>query len=226
MTNNALTPRFLLTLQAPWRAVRVGSQVFLGWKRRKELFHPGKHEQQCRERDAKTVQAAPQCACSFISSSPLSVPWIGKKKPKQENLLLQISACMPPPRRSLLEPLRLIFEFSAGDSSSLSLSLPPCGARFVCPRVRPTTRADCTFSARSSRSPSTKPPHWEDSADVTGGVHRRGGIAEMYVCVSVCRCACARFWKEWGRIGGTWGGNFSYKFGLYTFLLCTCSCIF
>lgn len=125
-----------------------------------------------------------------------SLDWEKKNPNKKIYSYRSVHACMPPPRRSLLEPPRLIFEFSAGDSSSLSLSLPPCGARFVCPRVRPTTRADCTFSARSSRSPSTKPPHWEDSADVTGGVHRRGGIAEMYVCVSVCRCACARFWKE------------------------------
>lgn len=123
MTNNALTPRFLLTLRAPWRAVRVGSQVFLGWKRKRELFHPGKHEQQCWEWDAKTIQAAPQCACSFISSFPLSVPWIGKKNPNKKIYSYRsVRACMPPPPRSLLEPLRLIFEFSASDSSSLSLS--------------------------------------------------------------------------------------------------------
>lgn len=61
-----------------------------------------------------------------------------------------------------------------------------CPSRAVCLSLTLTHRTASTrFPPRRSQSPTTKPPHWEDSVDVTGGVNRRGGVT--------LACGSARF---------------------------------
>lgn len=59
-----------------------------------------------------------------------------------------------------------------------------------------THGTDARFSPRCDQCPSTKPPHWEDSALVTGGVNRRGGVNVA--------CGCAWFIHRLIRWGGEW----------------------
>ena len=55
---------------------------------------------------------------------------------------------------------------------------PPLDWLGVCLTLTRRTGTGARFSPRRSQCPSTEPPHWEDSAVVTGGVNRRGGVTE------------------------------------------------
>lgn len=124
--------------------------------------------QQCRQSE---VTAQPQCASSSISSSSNTL----NSSKTSKYLHTRINARLhhtSPPRVPLRVRCCLV---KAAELLSLRVGL------FV---TDTDTRDECTFLSTVQPVP-TKPPHWEDSAVVTGGVNRRGGVTQA--------CECARF---------------------------------
>lgn len=124
--------------------------------------------QQCSQ---SQVRAQPQCARSSTtissSSSPLFIPQ------KHPNICTHklMHATFP-----LWIPLFIRY-CSVCTNSPVGLGL------FVTDTDNAHSRVAARFSPRCSQCPSTKPPHWEDSAVVTGGVNRRGGVTKASECV-------------------------------------------
>lgn len=163
--NNCIdTSVFCLPFKHHW-VKRSINYFFDEW--REKLFHPRKHA------TTQEVTAQPSVCQQLHQSNFKFLENLDTSK--YLHIHTHLHACMP---RPLCESWYLDLK-----QPSVSLSV---GS--VCLSLTHHTGyiQHARFSPRCSQCPSTKPPHWEDSALVTGGGDRRGGVTAE-------ACECARF---------------------------------